>query len=64
VGDPPPSAVMDLLRERAMSVHQLAGALGESHVLIAEELHALKPWLVALPDGKWRAIERLRSEAA
>lgn len=64
LGDPPDSRVLDLLRDRAMSVHELAGALGESHVLIAEELHALKPWTIQLPDGKRRAVERLRRRAA
>jgi hypothetical protein len=64
LGDPPDSRVLDLLRDRAMSVHELAGALGESHALIAEELHALKPWTIELHDGKRRAVERLRRRAA
>lgn len=63
LGEPPESTVLDQLRERAMSISELAAVEATSRVFVAEELHALKPWLVRLPDGKYRAIERLRPAA-
>jgi hypothetical protein len=55
--------VLDRLRERAMSISELAAAEATSRVFVAEELHALKPWLVKLPDGKYRLERRARQLA-
>lgn len=63
LGPPPASRVLDILRERAATSRELAAALGTRQVFVDEEIHALKPWLIKLHDGKWRAIERLRLRA-
>lgn len=65
LGDPPTSRVFDLLRREKLTIHEVAARLGESQVIVAEEVHHLKPWLIQLHDGRLRAIERLRpAEAA
>jgi hypothetical protein len=63
-GDPPPSAVFDLLRDRNLTIREIAAQLGEHQAVIAEEVHGLKPWLEELHEGKLRVVERYRRREA
>jgi hypothetical protein len=64
LGDPPPSRVFDLLRDRNLTIREIAAALGEHQAVVSEEVHGLRPWLEELHDGKLRVAERYRLREA